>query len=186
MLIYTYPWAEVFKCTAHSSITSLSRVMFLQKYLLRQLDHTHVWPVSPQINFKLHDDVIKWKHFPRNWPFVRGIHRSRWIPRKKGQWRGDLMIYLICVWINYWVNNREAGDLRRYRCHYDVNVKRMRHVTGRQCFETILKGENKQRNLVWCTLLQHCTIAPKSGHRMLVVSITQFWKLPSFIKWDSK
>ena len=23
-----------------------------------------------------HDDVIKWKHFPRNWLFVRGIHRS--------------------------------------------------------------------------------------------------------------
>ena len=23
-----------------------------------------------------HDDVIKWKHFPRNWPFVRGIHRT--------------------------------------------------------------------------------------------------------------
>ena len=23
-----------------------------------------------------HDCVIKWKHFPRNWPFVRGIHRS--------------------------------------------------------------------------------------------------------------
>ena len=23
-----------------------------------------------------HDDVIKWKHFPRNWPFVQGIHRS--------------------------------------------------------------------------------------------------------------
>ena len=30
-----------------------------------------------------HDDVIKWKHFPRYWPFVRGIHRSRWIPRTK-------------------------------------------------------------------------------------------------------
>ena len=28
----------------------------------------------------VHDDVIKWKHFPRNWPFVRGIVRSRWIP----------------------------------------------------------------------------------------------------------
>ena len=26
---------------------------------------------------KIHDDVIKWKHFPRYWPFVRGIHRSR-------------------------------------------------------------------------------------------------------------
>ena len=23
-----------------------------------------------------HDDVIKWKHFPRYWPFVREIHRS--------------------------------------------------------------------------------------------------------------
>ena len=23
-----------------------------------------------------HDDVIKWKHFPCYWPFVRGIHRS--------------------------------------------------------------------------------------------------------------
>ena len=33
--------------------------------------------------FCSHDDVIKWKHFPRNWPFVRGIHRSRWIPRTK-------------------------------------------------------------------------------------------------------
>ena len=29
---------------------------------------------------------------------------------------------LICVWINGWVNNREAGDLRRYRAHYDVTV----------------------------------------------------------------
>ena len=39
-----------------------------------------------------------------------------------GQWRGALMFSLICVWINGWVNNREAGDLRRYRAHYDVTV----------------------------------------------------------------
>ena len=26
------------------------------------------------------------------------------------------------AWINGWVNNREAGDLRRYRVHYDVIV----------------------------------------------------------------
>ena len=32
------------------------------------------------------------------------------------------MFSLICVWINGWVNNREAGDLRRHRAHYDVNV----------------------------------------------------------------
>ena len=32
------------------------------------------------------------------------------------------MFPLICVWINGWENNREAGDLRRYRAHYDVIV----------------------------------------------------------------
>ena len=36
----------------------------------------------------------------------------------KGQWRGALMFSLICAWINGWVNNREAGDLRRHRAHY--------------------------------------------------------------------
>ena len=40
----------------------------------------------------------------------------------KDQWRGALMFSLICVWINSWVNNREAGDLRLYRAHYDVTV----------------------------------------------------------------
>ena len=69
-----------------------------------------------------HDDVIKWKHFPRNWPFVRGIHWSPVNSPHKGQWRGALMFSVICVWIHDWVNNREAGDLRRYRAHYDVIV----------------------------------------------------------------
>ena len=39
-----------------------------------------------------------------------------------GLWRGALEFCLIYVWINGWVNNREAGDLRRYRAHYDVIV----------------------------------------------------------------
>ena len=70
----------------------------------------------------LHDDVIKWKHFPRFWPFVRGIHRSPVNSTHKGQWRGALMFSLICARINGWVNNREADDLRRHRAHYDVIV----------------------------------------------------------------
>ena len=44
----------------------------------------------------VHDYVIKWKHFPRYWPFVRGIHRSRVNSPHKGQWRGALMFSLIC------------------------------------------------------------------------------------------
>ena len=59
---------------------------------------------------KCHDDVIKWKHFPRYWPFARGIHRSPVNSPHKGQWRGALMFSLIWVWMNGWVNNREAGD----------------------------------------------------------------------------
>ena len=71
---------------------------------------------------QIHDDVIKWKHFPRYWPFVRGIHRWPVNSPHKGQWRGALMFSLICAWINGWVNNGEAGDLRRHRAHYYVNV----------------------------------------------------------------
>ena len=69
-----------------------------------------------------HDDVIKWKHFPRYWPFVWGIHRSSVNSPHKGQWRGALMFSLICAWINRWVNNRQAGDLRHHCAHYDVIV----------------------------------------------------------------
>ena len=32
------------------------------------------------------------------------------------------MFSLICVWINGWVNNREAGENRRNLAHYDVTV----------------------------------------------------------------
>ena len=69
-----------------------------------------------------HDDLIKWKHLPRYWPFVRGIQRSPVNSLPKGQWRGALMFSLICIWINGLENNREAGDLRRHRAHYDVIV----------------------------------------------------------------
>ena len=44
----------------------------------------------------------------------------RLIPHK-GQWRGALM-FSWSARINGWVNNREAGDLRRIRAHYDVIV----------------------------------------------------------------
>ena len=37
-------------------------------------------------------DVIKWKHFLRYWPFVRGIERSPVNSPHKGQWRGALIL----------------------------------------------------------------------------------------------
>ena len=92
------------------------------------------WMICPRQSFissgnhwavhaEQHDDVINWKHFPLYWPFVRGIHWSPVNSPHKGQWRGALMFSLICVWVNGWVNNREAGDLRRYCAHYDVTLK---------------------------------------------------------------
>ena len=71
-----------------------------------------------------HDDVIKWRHFPHHWPFVRGIHRSLVNSPHKGQWRGSLMFSLICTWINRWVNYRGAGDMRCYCAHYDITAYR--------------------------------------------------------------
>ena len=48
-----------------------------------------------------HDDVMKWKHFPRYWPFLRGIHRIHRSPMnypQKGQSRRAFVFSLICVW----------------------------------------------------------------------------------------
>ena len=70
-----------------------------------------------------HYDVIKWKNFPHYWPFVQGIHYSLVNSPHKGQWRGALMFSLTCAWINGWVNNCEAGDLRRHCTHCDQCLK---------------------------------------------------------------
>ena len=90
-----------------------------------QIKHPEDMPISSRsISMKLtaHDDVIKWKHFPCYWPFVRGIHRSPLNSPHKGQWRRALMFSFICAWISGWVNNREIGDLRCHGAHCDVIV----------------------------------------------------------------
>ena len=101
---------------------------FLKKSCLVQFQCLHVEAfrdvlTSGWFMLSCHDDVIKWKFFPRYWPFVRGIHRSPVNSLHKDQWRGALMFNsLTCAWINDWVNNREAGDLRCHRAHYGVIV----------------------------------------------------------------
>ena len=51
-----------------------------------------------------------------------GIHRSPVNSPHKGQWRGALMFSLLCAWTNGWVNNWNAGDLRRHRARCDVTL----------------------------------------------------------------
>ena len=81
----------------------------------------NVW--KHNLCFFTNDDVIKWKHFPRYWPFLREIYRSPVNSPRKGQWRRALIFSFLCAWINGWVNNREAGDLRRQHPHADAIVK---------------------------------------------------------------
>ena len=84
-----------------------------------------------------HDDIIKWKHFPRYGPFVRESVNSP----HKGQSRGALMFSLICAWINGCVNHRGAGYLRHDRTHYDVTV--MNKVKGNVlCSLTDIKSDS--------------------------------------------
>ena len=65
----------------------------------------------------------------------------------KGRRRGALMFSVICVWINGWVNNREACDLRHHRGHYGANVMRQHRFAGHvQYFVAIilLKSSREQ------------------------------------------
>ena len=69
-----------------------------------------------------YDDVIKWNHFLRYWPFVRIFHRSPEDSPHKGQWRKALMFSLICAWTSISAKNRDTGDVRRHCAHYNCNM----------------------------------------------------------------
>ena len=126
------PWGTYFNETL---IQNQTRKFF---WICRPQNGTHhsqtainslfLYHIPYDLDALFHDDVIKWKHFPRYWPFVRGIPRSPVNSPHKGQWRGALMFSLSSAWIIGWVNNREAGDLRRHRAHYDVIVMSRSHV----------------------------------------------------------
>ena len=89
-------------------------------FVLTPLPHATSHGISR--NVSIHDDVIKWKHFPRCWPFVGEFTGHRWIPRTKAS-DVELWCFLWSApWINSSLNNHEAGDLGHHRAHYDVIV----------------------------------------------------------------
>ena len=118
------------------------------------IEYWNTYWIILKIRHNLTCDVITWKHFPRYWPFVRGIHRSPVKSQHRGQWRGALMFSLICVWINGWVKNREAGDLRRYRAHYDIIV-----MTQRLVIMNIPENPVTRLHSLWQWLEKSCSRA---------------------------
>ena len=140
-----------------------------------------------------HDDVNKWKHFPRYWPFVRGIHRSPVNFLHKSQWRRALMFSLICTWINSWVNYREAGYLWRHRAHYDVIVMKslQRSSDPREIIQTMLLSWWRHGTDAFSALLTICTGNPNG--KPPVISLTKIgwcralcchWHQPCMIKYS--
>ena len=118
-------------------------------------------------HWQSHDDVIKWKHFPRHWPFVRGIHWSPVNSPHKGQWRGALMCSLICAWINGWVNN---PDWRCHHAHYDVIVMT---ILIQNCPQDITLGHYSLSG--W---MSYCKIAwSVQAMRLCVIMIQSPWNL---------
>ena len=59
------------------------------------------------------------------------------------------MFSLICAWINDWVNNRVAGDLRRHRTHYDVTVMRELYLLN-TCYMVTISEDLSHVYVVFC------------------------------------
>ena len=116
----------------------------------------------------MHDDVIKWKHFTRDCFFVRGFHPSAVDSPHKGQWSRALMFSLTRAWTNTWVNNGDAGDLRRHRAHHGVIVM-----------------------VCWCDkFCIQCEVqndTTSSNYYMVILCRSQYIQLPDVFSklWDS-
>ena len=101
-------------------------------------DHSSNYPSAMKDNRQIWCNIIIMKSlngsiFHFTGPFFVKFTGHKWIhllwmhslvmnSPHKGQWRGALMFSLICTWTNGWVNNRDAGDLRCHRTHYNVTV----------------------------------------------------------------
>ena len=119
---------------------------------------------------------------------VRGIHMSPVNSPHKGQWRGAMMFSLTCAWINDWVNNREAGDLRRHRAHYDVTVMvqnlpcvylsrccMFSCYIGTQDIKCFIYYIIRQSGHIWCKVM----LAPKIMRHHVLTSARQHTDEPN-------
>ena len=95
-----------------------------------------------------HDDVIKWKYFPRYWPFVRGIHQSLVeSPFTKGSGAE--------LWCFRWsALEKRLSKQSRYRWLEKPSRSFWRHCNVPSKFDLYATLLAITRNMVW---YQHCT-----------------------------
>ena len=85
---------------------------------------------SLHANFRRQAELGQWsdESCDKLLPFMCETGESWWRHQMEifsallAQWRGALVFSLICVCINGWANNREAGVLICHCAHYDVTV----------------------------------------------------------------
>ena len=114
------------------------------------------------------------------------------------------MFSLICVWINGWVNDRVAGDLRRQQAHYDVIVMRWNiHIFVISNIHTwidhVASSDYHLKHISRCHIMPHmpCNV---SDHLSVICVIKVYisptkattcdsfyvgYRPPVYIKWDS-
>ena len=98
----------------HVSYIFANRVPYIVSIL--KYDVIHVIKVRTQdqpanglaVRLRQHDDVIKWKHFPRYWPFVRGIHRSPVNSPHKGPVTRSFDVFFD-LRLNKWLSKQSWG-----------------------------------------------------------------------------
>ena len=103
-----------------------------------------------QVSYSTHDDVIKWKHFPRYWPFVRGIHRTPVNSPHKGQWLGDLRGFFY-LRLNKRLNKQCWGwwfEMHRLWRHCNENIAFFNHFATLQ-WQMQIKRSKLRHLLVW-------------------------------------
>ena len=108
----------------------------------------------------------------------------------KGQWRGALMFSLICAWINDWVNNRQAGDLRHHCGHYGVNEMywiKMLCLLIFCRFNSLALGHHTSARGVSLNQLGECSApVPQTNHNKSVYSTHKMYSLSSEFEWGCK
>ena len=107
------------------------------------------------------DDVIKWKHYLRYWPFVPDIHQSPVNSLHKGQSSGALIFSLICAW---WF---EAPSHPLW-CHCNVKI-----ILSQECiFDTKEVHANKLKpwfgNWIKEQIIQWVINAKRVSHRQRI------------------
>ena len=125
----------------------------------------------------LHDDIIKWKHFPSYWPFVQGIHRSPVNSPHKGQWRGALM----WVWIN--LQQTPPPHTTPSWVSYGVSIMKIlkkidRVITALQPMCVPLPGMNELRSNNTCLIINSLRAKFFGGN------INMYLHLMSFLHTD--